>query len=199
MSYVIILKPGCTCALEFSHNLLISSIFLSSLTHVHFVICSIISLSARKAEQRVLEFETSRNLELWQNWSLVVWILSLFHHDTTLWAPRWMPWVFLSTVQGFLSCHLRLALGHGIQAGHQAGMAPSAPKRLEAFTLSEQTSGQMATTVNRHGTNSNNNEQVSLYDVMETLFMCTPVSDTTAVICKTTTVPMPACKPESSK
>ncbi len=76
MSYVIILKPGCACVLEFSgHNLLISSIFLSSLTHEHFFICSIspgISLSARKAEQRVLEFETSRNLELWQSWSLVV-------------------------------------------------------------------------------------------------------------------------------
>lgn len=69
----------------------------------------------------------------------------------------------------------------GAQSRH--GSYPLTPKRLGAFTLSEQTSGQMATTANRHGINSTNSEHVILYRVMDTQFIFIAVSDTIAAIC----------------
>ena len=76
---------------------------------------------------------------------------------------------------------------HSSRAQSRHGSYTLAPKRLEAFTLSEQTSGQMATTANRHGINSNN-EHAILHPVMDTLFIFIAVSDTVAVICTGATV-----------
>lgn len=73
---------------------------------------------------------------------------------------------------------------HSSRAQSRHGSYTLAPKRLEAFTLSEHTSGQMATTANRHGINSTNNEHVILYPAMDTLFIFIAVSDTIAVICQ---------------
>lgn len=68
----------------------------------------------------------------------------------------------------FLSCHLRLAPGHGSSSRAQSrhGSYIPTPKRQEASTLSEQISGQEDTTANRHGTNGTNNKHVILYPVI---------------------------------
>lgn len=55
------------------------------------------------------------------------------------------------------------------------------PNTLEGFTLSDQTSGQTATTANRHGINSTDNKHVILYPVMDKPFIFSIVSDTIAV------------------
>lgn len=77
---------------------------------------------------------------------------------------------------------------HSSRAQSRHGSYTLAPKRLEAFTLTEQTSGQMATTANRNGINSTNNEHVILYPVMDMLFIFIAVSNSIAVICKGGTV-----------
>ena len=63
------------------------------------------------------------------------------------------------------------------RAQSRHGSYTLSPKRLKAFTLSEQTSGQMTTT-NRHGINSANNKHIILYPVMDTLFIFIAVSNT---------------------
>lgn len=77
---------------------------------------------------------------------------------------------------------------HSSRAQSRHGSYTVAPKRLEAFTLSEHTSGQMATTANRHGINSTNNKHVILYPAMNMLLIFIAVRDTMAVICKGVTV-----------
>lgn len=118
--------------------------------------------------------KSARIWELREPWVVaelepVVWTLSLFHHDATLWAPRWMDALgFSLQFRVFLSCHLRLAPGHGSSSRAQSrhGSYTPAPKRQEASTLSEQISGQEDTTANRHGTNGTNNKHVVLYPVI---------------------------------
>lgn len=77
--------------------------------------------------------KSARIWELREPWVVaelepVVWTLSLFHHDAILWAPRWMDALgFSLQFRVFLSCHLRLAPGHGSSSRAGAGMAPIPP------------------------------------------------------------------------
>lgn len=92
--------------------------------------------------------------------------MSLFHHDATLRAPRWMPWVFsLQFRVSFMPSVPGFGTWHSSRAHSRHGSYTLSLKRLKAFTLSEQTSGQMTTT-NRHSINSTNNKHVILYPVI---------------------------------
>lgn len=70
---------------------------------------------------------------------------------------------------------------HSSRAQRSHGFYTLAPETLEAFTLSEQTSGQMATIANRHGINSTDTKHVILHPVMNKLFIFIAVSDSIAV------------------
>lgn len=109
-----------------------------------------------------------------------MWILSLFHHDATRWAPGWVPWVFLYKA-GFFHAICALLWDMAVEQGaEQSWLLYSSSKYAGSFH-SEQTSGQTATRANRHGINSTDNKHVTLHPVMDKPFIFSIVSDTIAV------------------
>lgn len=93
---------------------------------------------------------------------------------------------FFAAVQGFFNAICAWLRDMAFKQGtEQARLLYPLYEEAGSFhSESEQTSGQMATTANRHGMNSTNNEHVILYPVMDRQFVFIAVSDTVAVICK---------------
>lgn len=93
---------------------------------------------------------------------------------------------FFAAVQGFFNAICAWLRDMAFKQGtEQARLLYPLYEEAGSFhSESEQTSGQMATTANRHGMNSTHNEHVILYPVMDRQFVFIAVSDTVAVICK---------------
>ena len=169
------------------------------LTHAFFLFpisCSLIFLQPRKQSResaRIWELKKPRDVAELEPGGVNIEFVPPWRHPV---SPQVDALGFsLQFRVSFMPSAPGSGTWHSSRAQSRHGSYSLAPKRLEAFTLSEQTSGQMATTANRHGINSTNNEHDILYPVMDTLFIFIAVSDTVAVICEGATVkrlPIPA-------
>lgn len=87
-----------------------------------------------------------------------------------------MPWVFSQQFRvSFMPSAPGFGTWHSSRAQSRHGSYTLSLKRLKDFTLTEQTSGQMTAT-NSHSINKSNNKHISLYPVMDTLFIFIAVS-----------------------